>query len=39
VELKALPNSCYIKMHNIWINMAKKKQKENTEDLIKQKLL
>lgn len=39
VVLRALPNTCYLKIHNVWINMAKKRHKSHQEDLIKQKLL
>jgi hypothetical protein len=39
VALKALPNTCYLKIHNIWISMAKKKHKTDTKDFIKHKLL
>lgn len=39
VVLKALTNTCYLKIHNIWINLAKKKQKADLEDFIKEKLL
>ena len=39
VVLKALTNTCYLKIHNVWINLAKKRQKADLEDFIKEKLL
>lgn len=39
VGLRAQPGTCYLKIHNIWIEMAKKRIKTETEDFIKQKLL
>lgn len=35
VVLKALTNTCYLKIHNVWINLAKKRQKADLEDFIK----
>ncbi len=35
VTLKALPSSCYIRIHNIWINMAKRQCNSDTQDFIK----